>query len=199
MKVRILPLLGLLFAMIIVSRAYALSSDALSMNMNTAPDKNSTNAQSTKHVTSEANKNTDTIPAAAQCVTGDVLLAINEKMSALKAREIEMAQKESAFRAIETRLDKQMARINAAKASLDASVKSQTALAQADIEHLTVMYQTMKPKQAATIFNEMDIKFAAGFLRNMKGSHAGLILSNMNAKKAYQISLNLASTNAKYR
>lgn len=203
MKIRILPLLGLMFALVFVSRAFALSSGVISHDVKatTANTADTETGHSTKETSNtEPNHNQDKQQnLEQQCVTGDVLVSINNKMVTLKEREDELSEKESAFLAIEKRLNKQLLAVNAAKASLDASVKDRTATAQADITHLTLMYQTMKPKQAAKIFNEMDVNFAAGFLRKMKGAQAGLILSNMDAKKAYQISVIIASHNAKYR
>ncbi len=187
MKIRILPLLAILFTLAIVSRAFALSN---------ADQKDAPELEPPAHL---VNKAPTPMTEKAQCLSGDMLIAVNRKMAALDQRESEMKEKESAFSAISLRLDKQLAVIEAAKASLDEAVLERTSQAQADLSHLTQMYQTMKPKQAAKIFNEMDVNFAAGFLREMKGTHAGLILSNMNTKKAYQISIVLASRGAKYR
>ncbi len=194
MKIRILPLLGLLFALAIVSRAFALSS---------AEAKIDAESSASTEVASLPNPITDPAPEPGtdkpQCLSGEMLLAVNKKMAALKLREQDMQEKESAFGAIRLRLDKQLLAIEAAKSSLDADILVRTTVAKEDLAHLTQMYKSMKPKQAAKIFNEMDVNFAAGFLREMKGAHAGLILSNMNTRKAYQISLALASRGAKYR
>ncbi len=196
MKIRILPLLGLLFTLTMVGRAFALSSEALS------PSANAT-ANPAKDTGANHESPPDNTPAQgptkAQCLTGDMLIEVNKKMAVFKLREAEMQAKESAFSAMQNRITKQLSAIDAAKASLDESVNSRVKVAQEDLAHLTLMYQSMKPKQAAKIFNEMDINFAAGFIREMKSSQAGLILSNMDANKAYQISLIIASRGAKYR
>lgn len=195
MKIRILPLLGFLFTLAIVSRAYALSNDAPGAENNVTTESPEADILS-KDVAGEETAQETTKK---QCLSGEVLIAVNKKMVVLAKREDEMKEKESAFKAIRLRLDKQSLAINAAKASLDDNILKRTEQAQKDLSHLTQMYQSMKPKQAAKIFNEMDVNFAAGFLREMKGAHAGLILSNMNTKKAYRISLVLASRGAKYR
>jgi hypothetical protein len=62
-----------------------------------------------------------------------------------------------------------------------------------DMDHLARMYGTMKPDQAASIFNQMDSDFAAGFLRLMRSEQAGMILAGMETKKAYEVSLRLAA------
>ena len=133
------------------------------------------------------------------CFTGDMLLAVNDKIKYLKRRETEIAARQAAYEDMEKRILAQLSAVKKAKSELDKSIQYRTDLARQDIVHLTTMYQTMKPKQAAAIFNEMDVNFAAGFLREMKSNQAGLILSNMKAKKAYQISLIIASKGARYR
>jgi flagellar motility protein MotE (MotC chaperone) len=67
------------------------------------------------------------------------------------------------------------------------------------MDHLARMYGTMKPDQAASIFNQMDSDFAAGFLRLMRSEQAGMILAGMETKKAYAVSLRLAAMNEDVR
>ena len=192
MRTRILPILGTIMMLSLLIRTWALSSE-----LNVVPTKITPDG-STEKVQIPA-LSASTQPPDQQCVTGEVLQAVNTKMAALKKRESEMISRESAFRAIEVRLQQQLVAVETAKASLDESLRYRTEIAKDDIVHLSAMYETMKPKQAARIFNEMDANFAAGFLRQMKGRQAGLILANMNTTKAYQISLILASKGAKYR
>jgi flagellar motility protein MotE (MotC chaperone) len=68
-----------------------------------------------------------------------------------------------------------------------------------DMEHLARMYGTMKPDQAASIFNQMDSDFAAGFMRLMRSEQAGMILAGMETRKAYAVSLKLAALNEDVR
>ncbi|MCF6274579.1 MAG: hypothetical protein L3J05_02310, partial [Robiginitomaculum sp.] len=184
---------GILLMCTLVVRTLALSSEISEEHtkpvQNVLPEKSPDAATTTR--TEQASEQ--------QCVTGTALQAVNEKMAIFDTRQQEMAAKESAFKAIEVRLKKQLAAVEAAKASLDESLRYRTSIAKEDILHLTTMYETMKPKQAARIFNEMDPNFAAGFLRKMKGGQAGLILANMKTTQAYKISLIIASKGAKYR
>lgn len=197
MKARILPVLAILFAVTLVSRTVALSSEV-------SPEKiehheEETHAAPSHEAPSHAKSSLTPNMDQEQCLTGDVLESINAKMMTLKLRESEIAEQETAFAAIEQRLKKQLAVVEAAKNALAKDVATRTAIAQQDITHLATMYQTMKPKQAAAIFDKMDPNFAAGFIREMEGGAAGPILAAMNASKAYEISLVIASRNAQYR
>jgi flagellar motility protein MotE (MotC chaperone) len=57
----------------------------------------------------------------------------------------------------------------------------------------------MKPKKAASIFDKMDPAFAAGFLREIDGARAGLILSEMNVQQSYKVSLLIANRQSEWR
>lgn len=203
MKTRVLPVLAVLFAVTLISRTVALSSEVSPAKAehheeetHAAPAHDDAHAKP-----ADAHAKTSLMPNTAQeqCLTGDVLDTINIKMAKLNLRETEMAEQETAFAAIEQRLKKQLAVVEAAKNALAKDVATRSATAQQDITHLTAMYATMKPKQAAAIFDKMNPNFAAGFLREMEGGRAGLILATMDASKAYEISLVLATRNAQYR
>lgn len=202
MKTRILPVLGVLFALTIIGRGVAMSSESdtahkaaeHAKDAHAAPSAN-TNAHGTSHATAKPSDNHDN----EQCVTGDVLKTINAKMATMKAREEEMARKETAFAAIEMRLKKEITVIESAKNALNIGIEKRSKLAMSDLKHLTTMYESMKPKQAAKIFDKMDSKFAAGFIREMQSGQAGLILASMDTEQAYEVSLIIASRNAKYR
>jgi len=92
---------------------------------------------------------------------------------------------------------------NAQKTMLSQSIEEQLAkidkIANNDIAHLIAMYETMKPKKAAEIFNNMAPSFAAGFLIDMNSTRAGLIMSEMETQKSYEVSLVIASRNANLR
>lgn len=202
MKSRILPALGIVFATILVSRSIALSSEVSALKASEPAHEQNHKNEGTHAANTEARSTaTPAVNAADEkiCITGEVLKSVNKKMKTLDMREAEMEQQEAAFAAIKKRLNKELAIVQAAKAALDKDVEKRTDLAQGDITHLTTMYSTMKPKQAAKIFNNMDPKFAAGFLREMKSEHAGFILAAMETKNAYEVSLVIASRNARYR
>ncbi len=192
MKTRILPILGTVMMCSLLIKTWAISAEINEQAVQ--PQEIAANPSKQEPTPADDAKTSEK-----QCATGEVLQAVNLKMAAFKLREDEMNSRESAFRAIEDRMKKQLEAVETAKAALDESLRYRKDIANADIAHLSAMYETMKPKQAARIFNEMDAKFAAGFLRQMKGGQAGLILANMQTTKAYQISLILASQGAKYR
>ncbi|NVO22432.1 MotE family protein [Donghicola mangrovi] len=67
-----------------------------------------------------------------------------------------------------------------------------------DLEQLTKVYEAMKPKDAANLFAEMDMEFAAGFLGRMKPQAAAAVMGNLPSAKAYAVSAILAGRNASW-
>ena len=156
MKTRILPVIGITFALLLLTRSIAVSSEI-------SPD------------VPEVKPHDSTIapPPSEQCLTGVVLETITADMKRLEKQKKEMAEREAALVAIEEKLATQMSAIEDASSALQANIDSLKAIANDDLKHLVGMYQTMKPKEAAEIFNSMDPSFAAGFLREMNSDKAG--------------------------
>ena len=71
--------------------------------------------------------------------------------------------------------------------------------AEEEAMQLVSIYERMKPKQAAKIFDHMPPEVAAGFVRRMRQNSSAPILANMDAQKAYAISLLLAGRSSAVR
>lgn len=200
MKVPTLYVISAIFGTLLLVRAAHVSAEALipKAAATAANDTDKTKMSVPANSLSSA-KETDTADSSSQCLTGDVLevlqadrLKLTEKLAAVKTREQTLAT-------LQTKLNAQMAQIEAANDVLEVRIKQMAVTANEDITHLVKMYQVMKPKQAAEIFDSMDPAFAAGFLRQMNSERAGMIMANMDSRKSYSISVIMAAKNAKYR
>lgn len=96
-------------------------------------------------------------------------------------------------------LEQTRSELTALQATLETRWQDMQAFAGEDLKHLAQMYGAMKPDQAATIFDQMDPGFAAGFLRLLNSEQAGLIMANMESQQAYIVSVRLASLNEDLR
>lgn len=117
---------------------------------------------------------------------------LEEESEKLVARELEL-------QAWSAELEQTRADLTALQATLETRWQDMQAFASDDLNHLAQMYGAMKPDQAATIFNQMDPGFAAGFLRLLSSEQAGLIMANMESQQAYIVSVRLASLNEDLR
>ena len=59
------------------------------------------------------------------------------------------------------------------------------------MQNLVKIYESMNPKKAALVFNDLDTNILCGIINNMKNSKVGAILSNMNPIKARELSIAL--------
>ena len=119
-------------------------------------------------------------------------LRLSTENNKLDGRELEL-------QAWATELEQTRADLSVLQATLDTRWQDMQAFASEDLQHLAQMYGAMKPDQAATIFNQMDPGFAAGFLRLLNSEQAGLIMANMESQQAYIVSVRLASINEDLR
>ena len=135
-----------------------------------------------------------TLPDAKQidqvCFTAETASLLADDQKKLKTQQAALQELELELVARQQELDRRAADLQAVEA---------TQVSNDDMEHLARMYGTMKPDQAASIFDQMDSDFAAGFLRLMRSEQAGMILAGMETKKAYEVSLKLAEKNEDVR
>ena len=133
------------------------------------------------------------------CLSVELAEVVSARALQLDEREALIVERETALAALEDKLNEKIKVAEEANTRLKNNVDFLKNTANEDVSHLVNMYQAMKPKQAAEIFNNMDPKFAAGFLRQIESQQAGLIMSYMDSKKSYAVSVVMASRNARYR
>ncbi|WP_377192206.1 MotE family protein [Ruegeria meonggei] len=125
-----------------------------------------------------------------------LLTELRRREEALKRREAAALDREKALeiadKAIETRLVALVEAEEALRATLALAEKA----AETDLTRLTDVYQSMKPKDAAALFETMDPTFAAGFLSRMPPDAAAGVLAGLSPEGAYTISVIMAGRNA---
>ncbi|OZB17386.1 MAG: hypothetical protein B7X53_06330 [Hyphomonas sp. 34-62-18] len=129
------------------------------------------------------------------CFSSESASLLEEDQWLFEAEREDIKQQKLELQTWENQLAQQTAELKVLQETLEARWQEMQASSDQDIEHLARMYSAMKPDQAALIFNQMDAGFAAGFLRLMASDQAGLILANMEAQKAYLVSVKLATMN----
>lgn len=133
------------------------------------------------------------------CFDSDIAALLAADQEKLAAQQEALQSLELDLLARQEKLDAREADLEAVRVTLEERWTMIQSASNEDMEHLARMYGTMKPAQAATIFNQMDSEFAAGFLRLMRSEAAGMIMAGMETDKAYAVSLKLASMNEDVR
>ena len=135
--------------------------------------------------------------AAEGCEPGseELLAAIRERTRQIEAREAEIAERQALLDIAEEEFAKKQAALVEAEEQLSDTLALADGAAERDIDRLTAIYENVKPKRAAEIFDSMDASFATGVLARMNPSAAAEILTLMDAQKAYAVSVLLAARN----
>lgn len=194
MTKKILPIIAVSFGIIFLIQVGNISLAAADVKSDITGPKAPATEEVSKSLTSETSTNAESV-----CLTGAVAETLINERSRMDIRQVEMAKRETALKALETKVQKDVASLDVTQKSIQTQIDKMEKVAGDDIIHLVEMYKTMKPKKAAEIFDSMDAGFAAGFLREMDSAQAGLIMSEMSTRKSYEVSLIIANRGSNWR
>lgn len=125
----------------------------------------------------------------------EIAKALVQREAALRTREAELTAEATRLDALRKEVEAQVATMQSAEDELRKTISLAEGAAERDVQQLTEIYQAMKPKEAAALFNGMDPQFAAGFLGRMRPAEAAGIMAGMDPGAAYAISALLAGRN----
>lgn len=120
-----------------------------------------------------------------------LLRRLADRRNTLAAREAQLAERETFVTAMEVKLAEQAADLNRLRAELaeqEATIAAARATkdeaAEARIQSLAKAYKTMKPKDAARLFNELEDDLLIGIARELSPRALAPIMSRMKPNKA---------------
>lgn len=126
----------------------------------------------------------------------DVLLTVvQERAGQLDKREQRLTERLAVLELAEVEFKTRSAELIEAEQRLAATLAIADNAAENDINKLTAVYENMKAKNAAEIFDSMDPGFAAGFLIRMSPKAAADIMTSMSKELAYSASVIMATRN----
>lgn len=115
-----------------------------------------------------------------------------ERRKTLNRWEQEIAQRDALLKAAETRIDQKVKELKAIQASLDSLIKVYDDQQDGQIRSLVKIYENMKPKDAARIFQELDMETLLLVAERMKERKLAPIMAQMNPGKAKEVTVELA-------
>lgn len=168
-----------------------------------APASEPVEAVRTDCVTSPVNQHGDALPMALNSegvlapMTGDtgseaeLLGRLGERRGSLDVREQELDMRMALVEAAERRLEERTATLKAIEARINALVDQKKAAENQQFVGIVAMYETMKPKEAATIFNQLDMPVLVRVASAMNPRKMAPILARMDPLKAKQLTSGL--------
>lgn len=122
----------------------------------------------------------------------ELLDQLAERRKQLDGWEREIAQRDALLKAAEIRIDQKVQELKAMQASLDGLIRVYDDQQVGQIRSLVKIYENMKPKDAARIFQELDMQTLLLVAERMKERKLAPIMAQMNPSKAKQVTVELA-------
>ncbi len=126
-----------------------------------------------------------------------LLLDLRRRRTELEAREAALSAREGLMAATEKRLTARVDELTALQSRLEALEKSRAERDETNWAGLVKMYEAMKPRDAAVIFNDLEMPVLLQVVDRMKETKAAPVLAAMQADRARQITAQLAQFRAR--
>lgn len=125
----------------------------------------------------------------------NILQDLAERREALDLKSKEIDKRTIQLKVAEEEIDKKIAQLKEYEAKLKKLMGEYSAKEKVQLQSLVKMYSNMKPKDAARIFDTLDVDILASILRDMKPANSSAILSQMKAEKAKVVTTELMGNN----
>ena len=122
----------------------------------------------------------------------DLLRALAARRKTLDERAQEINDREVLLQAAQRRIEEKVDGLEALKKSIEALLQQQQAETDTQYDSLVKIYENMKPKNAARIFEEMEMAVLIPVVQRMKERKVSPILAKMDPVKANAITVELA-------
>lgn len=139
-------------------------------------------------------------PAAAPAKTAnftpaevEVLQNLAERRQQLDLRGREIEAQESLLKAAERRVEEKIAELKKLETRIAGFLRQHDEQSEAQLKSLVKIYENMKPKDAARIFEELEMAVLLDVVERMKEAKIAPILASMDPGKAKSVTVELAT------
>lgn len=122
----------------------------------------------------------------------DVLQSLARRRDELDQREQQMGQREALLKAAEGEVDRKIAELNKIKSELEGLLNKQQSIQDERVGSLVKIYEGMKPKEAARIFDTLDMDILVSVIGKMSERKSSPILASMDPDKARVVTIKLS-------
>lgn len=122
----------------------------------------------------------------------EVLEQLAKRREMVEAKEKELEQRMALLEAAEKQLDVKITQLKTIKKNIEDMVGKKEKDDAEKLDNLVKIYSTMKPKDAARIFDELEMDILLNIFQNMKEQKSSAILAVMNPTKANALTVEMA-------
>lgn len=117
----------------------------------------------------------------------ELLQHFADRRAEIERRTKELEQREALLTAAEKRIDQKVQELDRVRTDIQKLMRQGDEKQAAQLESLVKIYETMKPKEAARIFEELDMPVLLGVVERMKETKTAPILAAMDPLKAKEL------------
>ncbi len=122
----------------------------------------------------------------------EILQNLASRRKEIDLREEAVLKREVLFQAAEKRLEEKIGELGKIKGEIEALIKKYNEQEETELRSLVKIYETMKPKDAARIFDELELKVLLQVFQRMKEVKTAPILASMSPARAKEVTTQLA-------
>lgn len=126
-----------------------------------------------------------------------VLESLGKRRQVLESQEGQLDLREKLLQATEERIQKRVDELKALEKRIEGVVEEKRKQEENEIAGLVTMYENMKPKDAARIFNRLDMPVLIKVVRQMKPRKMAAILGKMSPDAAERLTVEMAGVEQK--
>lgn len=121
-----------------------------------------------------------------------VLERLRQRRTDIETRDQELEMRENLLRATERKLDERIGELRTLEGKLDVGQSARKQKESEQLRALVVMYEAMKPKDAARVFDRLEAPVLIDLVTQMNPRKTSEILAAMNADAAQRLTVALA-------
>jgi flagellar motility protein MotE (MotC chaperone) len=121
-----------------------------------------------------------------------VLQGLSSRREELDRRGADLDQREALLKAAEQRIEAKVQELKQLQGAMEALVRKYDEEEDARKKSLVKIFETMKPAEAARIFEQMDLPILLDIIERMKERNAAPVLAQMHPARAKQVTAEIA-------
>jgi flagellar motility protein MotE (MotC chaperone) len=122
----------------------------------------------------------------------DVLQRLSDRRSQLDMREGDIERREALLKAAENQIERKLAEMKTLQNTIEGLLRQYNEQEDNKMRSLVKIYENMKPKDAAKIFEQLDMPILLDVVERMKEQRVAPILAEMDPSKARVLTSELA-------
>ncbi|MBI1778640.1 MAG: hypothetical protein HYR63_25140 [Proteobacteria bacterium] len=122
----------------------------------------------------------------------ELLQNLSARRKEIDQREQEVKAREVLLAATEKRLEGKIGELKEVKGQIEELIRKYNTQQEAEIKRLVTIYEAMKPKEAARVFETLDIKVLLGIIERMRAAKSSPIIAPLAPERAKEITTLIA-------